>query len=196
MEFIKKYLSLDSTMNEAKRYVLSDFNEELWDTEKPILFQAQTQTNGRGQYGKVWASPAGAGLYLSLLSSLRIPEENFAAYEATQIVLDSLKRRLRECSYKDFNMFSIKPINDIYWNGKKLAGILIERFTHNEKNFNVVGIGLNLFKSAYKVKEGNVSAAKAEPVALEEICGKEKTELFAKKIIESLYSDFEKKYFS
>ena len=183
-------------MNEAKRYVISDFNKEAWDTKKPILFQAQTQSNGRGQHGKAWASPAGAGLYISLLSSLRIPEESFAAYEATQIVLESLKRTLRECSYNDLNMFSIKPINDIYWNGKKLAGILIERFAHNDKSFNVIGIGLNLYKSSYQIKEGNVSAAKAEPVALEEICGKEKTELFEKKIIGNIYSDFEKKYFS
>ncbi len=196
MEFIKKYQSLDSTMNEAKRYVISDFNKEAWDTKKPVLFQAQTQSNGRGQHGKSWASPTGAGLYISLLSSLRIPEENFAAYEATQIVLESMKRTLKECSYSDFNMFSIKPINDIYWNGKKLAGILIERFAHNNKSFNVIGVGLNLFKSSYQIKEENISIAKAEPVALEEICGKEKTDIFEKNIVENIYADFENKYFS
>ena len=114
MEYFKVFESLDSTMNEAKRYVLADFNNEGWDLKKPILFQAKSQTSGRGQHGKAWASPVGAGFYLSLLSSLRIPEENFAAYEATQIVLGAMKKTLQSLSINDFNMFSIKPINDIY----------------------------------------------------------------------------------
>ena len=196
MEYFKRFESTDSTMNEAKRYVLTNFNSESWNKRQPILFQAESQTQGRGQHGKSWSSPSGAGLYISLLSSMRIPEENLAAFEATQIVLESIKSVLKEQSFNDLKMFSIKPINDIYWNNKKLAGILIERFSHQGIEYNVIGIGINLYKTNYQLKEPNVAPPKAEPIALEEICGRPKTESCKNLILNKIYDNFQTQYFS
>ncbi|HEY0791388.1 MAG TPA: biotin--[acetyl-CoA-carboxylase] ligase [Chthoniobacterales bacterium] len=97
---------------------------------------AESQTAGRGQHGRRWVSPPGAGLWFSVLlrSRIRQPEHHLilqAAALATAEVLDVfLEPRA-----------VVKPPNDLYVNGAKLAGFLLEAATGG---YEVLGFGVNV----------------------------------------------------
>jgi BirA family transcriptional regulator, biotin operon repressor / biotin---[acetyl-CoA-carboxylase] ligase len=102
-----------------------------------IVFFAQQQTAGRGTQGRQWISRANAGLWFSILLRSQLPLEQcplliqMAAIAAAETVeLWSPKPVI------------IKPPNDLYLNGGKLGGILLE--TSNGWNFQVLGIGMNV----------------------------------------------------
>ncbi len=152
------YQSLDSTQNQAKRLI-----DEAQITN-PIYIVAGEQTAGRGQYGKSWASPAGAGIYMSVVAfkadGSMINEEFVATY--TTQVAEQLIACLHEIYQADYY---IKPINDVYYNGAKLAGILVELY----KGHIIIGLGINLRNVPRTLKESLVDQPKAPPISLEEI---------------------------
>lgn len=104
------------------------------------LVTADSQTAGRGRRGRNWSSPAGKGLYLSLI--LRpgpkldtVARLNFAACLAGVRVIHELTGL--ECH--------TKWPNDILLRGRKIGGLLSEADVQNGKlNFVVVGLGLNV----------------------------------------------------
>ena len=95
---------------------------------------ALEQTAGRGQQGRSWQCPPGAGVLLSVAvfppAALARPAvlTAWAAVAVCDVVQQLTGFAAR-----------IKWPNDVYLNHKKVAGILIER-----GNATVVGIGLNL----------------------------------------------------
>jgi BirA family biotin operon repressor/biotin-[acetyl-CoA-carboxylase] ligase len=96
---------------------------------------AKTQTNGRGRKGNLWYSPPGKGLYLSV----KLPKEIFK--NILNLGTISLVSGYAVSETVDSYTFSkIKWPNDVYINGKKVSGILIEA---NSKSL-VIGIGVNL----------------------------------------------------
>lgn len=106
---------------------------------------ADFQTAGRGQVGNVWESERGKNLTFSLLlypQALPIKQQFFIS----QISALSVKETLD--SYTDG--ITIKWPNDIYWNDKKICGMLIENDLsgHNLLR-SIIGIGLNLNQSAF-----------------------------------------------
>ncbi len=99
---------------------------------------AETQTRGRGQFGRVWDSRPGLGLWFSLL--LR-PHWAAADYpQMTPLIAVAVVRALRSA---EGIAGRIKPPNDIYVGGRKLAGILSEARAGRDA-FVVVGIGVNV----------------------------------------------------
>jgi BirA family transcriptional regulator, biotin operon repressor / biotin---[acetyl-CoA-carboxylase] ligase len=100
------------------------------------LFLAETQTAGRGRHGRSWFSPAGSGLWFSLLvEGSRLPEPQCL----TLLVGVALRRALAKyCSSAP----KIKWPNDIEVLGHKLAGVLVE--AELSSSLLVVGIGVNL----------------------------------------------------
>jgi BirA family biotin operon repressor/biotin-[acetyl-CoA-carboxylase] ligase len=104
-------------------------------TEGLAVF-AESQTAGRGQHGRRWVSPLGAGLWFSVLLRSNIPRLEHplilqAAALATAEALDPYLR-LRA---------TLKPPNDLYLDGAKLAGFLLES---NTGRYEVLGFGLNV----------------------------------------------------
>jgi len=101
---------------------------------------ADSQTAGKGRSGKRWESPAGMGLWISFLvrSESQVPATlvpilvGLAATRALERLCPSLRP-------------GIKWPNDIYCQGRKLAGILIESPAIGEML--VLGIGINLNNS-------------------------------------------------
>lgn len=154
------YESIDSTQNQAKRLIDSA------EIKSPSYIVAEEQSAGRGQYGKSWASPKGAGLYVSFVmaegSGLVAEglEEFVQTY--TQEVAVKLIQALNDFYKADYY---IKPINDIYYDGAKLAGILVEIY----KGYVIIGIGLNLKDQTRQIKEALVEKPKAPPISLEQI---------------------------
>lgn len=100
---------------------------------------ADAQTQGRGRQGRVWHSPPGENLYVSVvlrpkLPMQKLPPLTICAGLAVCEVVNSLGVEA-----------SIKWPNDVYVGDRKLAGILTEMSTrsHGEGHV-VIGIGLNV----------------------------------------------------
>ncbi|WP_419174509.1 biotin--[acetyl-CoA-carboxylase] ligase [Desulfosediminicola sp.] len=101
-----------------------------------------TQTKGRGRLGKVWQSPAGKGLYTSVILRPVLKAEDFPylTFVAGLAVADAIKQ-----------LYNLQPglkwPNDIYFFMKKCGGILSESSALTVDpscRFAVVGIGLNV----------------------------------------------------
>ena len=96
------------------------------------VVMAESQTAGRGRYGRTWQSPKG-NLYMSLVVP-DLGKDNYVFPFLTAVaVADSLP------GYD----VSLKWPNDVLLSGKKLAGILIEKADDKL----VVGIGVNVVTS-------------------------------------------------
>ncbi len=190
-------------MNEAKR-LIKESSE--YKPGSIICISADFQSQGRGQHGKSWASPRGAGLYVSLVSDLKIPAEN-SSILATELCIRSLKEGLKRVSQQSLKEstekaaiepspeFKLKPLNDIYVNNCKLAGILLERFFFKDTEYHTVGIGINLYKSSYQLKESSLDIPKAMPISLEEITSINITQNLAKSLLNDLSENFSKYFY-
>lgn len=125
------YDTLDSTSTEARR--------RAGQVTVPAVFLADAQTKGRGRLGRSFFSPAKTGLYLSLLLERSDPVSDVGLTAAAAV---AARRAIRRVTGKTVE---IKWVNDLYADGKKLAGILCESFCVGEKRFAVVGVGINLY---------------------------------------------------
>ena len=104
-----------------------------------LLVVAERQTDGRGTKGRSFSSQKG-GVYLSLLSFYK----EFPASNAFQIMQGAAAAVCETLA-----VFGLKPkikwANDVYVNGKKICGILIENALKGKYiASSVVGIGLNV----------------------------------------------------
>ena len=99
---------------------------------------AREQTQGKGQYGRVWCSQKDG----SVLFSIR---QNFDAScdlsGLSLVVALAIVKSLEEAC--TIERLSIKWPNDIYFGDKKLSGILLENQLHGDKQSVVIGVGVN-----------------------------------------------------
>lgn len=102
------------------------------------------QTGGKGRLGRSFFSPKGSGLYISML--LR-PEgtvmDNLMLTAQSAVAVYRAIRKV--CGVE----LSIKWVNDLYYKGHKVCGILSEGQTSMESGrmeFVIVGIGINLYE--------------------------------------------------
>lgn len=100
------------------------------------IILANSQTKGRGRYDREWSSPVG-NIYLSLILQFQNPV-NLTDYSflSACVIGDALKSFGIKVQYK-------WP-NDIIFQDKKLAGILLQNRKINNVENLVIGIGLNL----------------------------------------------------
>jgi len=127
---------VESTNNEARRFALDGVTEDL-------LIASDYQTKGRGRRGREFYSPKGTGLYMSFLVHPRT--EISKATKITCMAAVAVCRAIKEVTGIDV---SIKWVNDIFLEGKKIAGILTEGFTSMEDgslSYVIVGIGINIY---------------------------------------------------
>lgn len=103
-----------------------------------ILIVAYQQTRGRGREGRDWWSPAGAGLYASLLVEVA---SNAQVQTLPLAVGVGLCTALGEAGVE----CGLKWPNDLVVDGRKLGGMLIEVITPGEgAAVAIVGFGINL----------------------------------------------------
>ncbi len=98
---------------------------------------ANSQTRGKGRRGKSWISLKGKGLYMSILFGK--PENTDCLKLLSIASATAVVRVLRRFK----SGFYLKWPNDVYINGKKVAGILPEILRDRV----VLGIGINLYHS-------------------------------------------------
>jgi BirA family biotin operon repressor/biotin-[acetyl-CoA-carboxylase] ligase len=102
---------------------------------------AEYQTAGKGRRGRTWVSPFGHNIYLSLLWRF---QDGPAAIAGLSLAIGvAVIRALRQAGITEVGL---KWPNDIYWRGRKLAGILIEVSGESSGPCHaVIGLGLNLY---------------------------------------------------
>lgn len=109
------------------------------------LVLAERQTAGRGRRGRVWASPAGLGLYASFV--LR-PEAPGPAYGAALQLAAGVAVAEAVAVWLPRPPELLWP-NDCLADGAKLAGVLVEAESDgNGLDFLVCGIGVNVNQRA------------------------------------------------
>ena len=108
--------------------------------EAGTLVIADHQSAGRGRSGAKWISSSGTGLWLTLLER---PSDTSG--------LDVLSLRIGLRTARALDRFAAEPVrlkwpNDLFVEGKKLGGILIEaRWRDQKLEWVAIGIGVNVF---------------------------------------------------
>ena len=123
---------------------LGSTNQHLLD--KAALLQkghscfAEYQTAGRGRRGKKWVSPYGSHLYTSTYWSL---DAGIQAASGLSLVIGiAVARTLTDLGIVNTQL---KWPNDVYVDGKKIAGVLVEIIaTAGGECHLVIGLGLNV----------------------------------------------------
>ncbi len=111
-----------------------------------FVLQTDFQTKGKGQAGNFWESEANKNLLFSmaLFPEFLPPADQFLISKAISIGLVEALNHFHPG-------FEIKWPNDIYYQDKKVAGILIETaIMGNHLKHAIVGIGLNVNQTEFK----------------------------------------------
>jgi BirA family transcriptional regulator, biotin operon repressor / biotin---[acetyl-CoA-carboxylase] ligase len=152
---------IDSTNSELMRRARAGRTE-------PTLLVAEQQTAGRGRMGRGWLSSAGDSLTFSLGVCL-----SPASWEGLSLAVGASVAQ--SLSPADGQQIQLKWPNDLWWQGRKLAGILIETAaplapsvaaSASRERFAVIGIGINVKAGRFGAKEKNLSNS---PAWLQEI---------------------------
>ena len=149
---------VDSTNLYAKREADALFGAS--PSPDMVVVSADEQTAGRGQRGTVWNSAVGTNLLFSLLvrpACLPVAE----SYSLSVVAALALHSAMQS--------FGLDPLikwpNDIYCEGGKLAGILVESdFQGAHVSQAIVGIGLN-------VNQKDFEAMSRKPISMSMIAG-------------------------
>jgi BirA family transcriptional regulator, biotin operon repressor / biotin---[acetyl-CoA-carboxylase] ligase len=116
--------------------------------EAPFIVLAESQQKGKATKGRSWHSPSG-GFYFTLVMELdfNLLEIDIVKFsqESCLLVVEVLKEIL-EKEYLDLKNLKVKPINDLYYNEAKLAGVLLESLNKNKNSILLIGIGMNIRK--------------------------------------------------
>ncbi len=138
-EKIKNYKALSSTNSKAKE--LAKKGADPW-----TIIAAEKQTGGYGRKKAAWSSPKG-GLYFSVI----LPKSNIDDLQTLTVLAAFI------CAKTIKDNFNLEPFiklpNDVWINGKKVAGILTENIIglpsakgptgSGNIKVSVMGIGLN-----------------------------------------------------
>lgn len=140
---IKKYLD-----GEHKIIVLDEVSstnlvaKEMASYEKEgTVVIAKRQLNGRGRMGRTFSSNSEGGLYMSIILK---PTNVVESTNITVLCAVAVYEAILEACGKES---SIKWVNDIFLNNKKICGILTEGAINIENSmldYAVCGIGINL----------------------------------------------------
>ena len=146
----------DSTNNECRRLAATG------NISHGTLLYTSYQTAGRGQGSHVWESRKGQNLLFTLyLTPVFLPaNQQFFLSEiaslATAQTLDSIHKG-----------FCVKWPNDVYYQEKKIAGMLLESVIHGTHLANtLIGIGININQNHFESDAPN-------PISLKQLTGKD-----------------------
>lgn len=130
---------IDSTNSEALRIANSGANGD-------FVILSKTQTGGRGTKGRDWNSLEG-NLHTSILlqTEFDIKQNSQLPFLVANVVFETINHFSKQSGIK-LNV-QLKWPNDILIDSKKVAGILLESISLKEKNYVIIGIGVNIKKT-------------------------------------------------
>lgn len=141
--------SLDSTNAELLRRARS--------AGGPVtLLAAVEQTAGRGRAGRRWVTLPGASLAFSLGLALKPTDWSGLSLVVGVALAQALPPGVR-----------LKWPNDLWWQGRKLGGILIETAIAPHGRYAVIGVGLNLATPALPP---DAPLQAIPPTGLDDVC--------------------------
>ena len=140
---------IDSTNNWAREYAGSRCWMDKGTDPDGTLFVAEKQTVGKGRQGRIWTSPPGENIYMSLL--LWKPEiKTVSASRLTLVMGLSVAQGIEMLTGRKAG---IKWPNDVVYSGKKICGILTEMKIQNGKPEHiVVGVGINCNQTEFSTE--------------------------------------------
>ena len=132
---VEYFSVIDSTMNYINNLVNSK-------KSLPDLVIADYQTDGVGRVGRKFYSPASTGLYFTVV----FPDTYFPEGDVTPRVALAV----RDAIFSVFEIScSIKWVNDLYFNERKVCGILCRKLP----GYISIGIGVNVEEPKYIPEE-------------------------------------------
>ena len=112
---------------------------------QPTLLVAQTQTAGRGRLGRQWhsasAQQTGQSLTFSIGRALPMRDWSGLSLAVGVCIAQCLEPRTDAAKAA---LIGLKWPNDLWWQERKLAGILIETMACGPDLYVVVGVGVNI----------------------------------------------------
>jgi BirA family biotin operon repressor/biotin-[acetyl-CoA-carboxylase] ligase len=131
-------LEIHDQIDSTNRYLVK---RSLLNALSGSICFAEYQTAGKGRRGRQWISPYGCNIYLSVLWRF---QQGPAAISGLSLAIGSAV--IRALKQHQINDIGLKWPNDIYSQGKKLGGILVEVSGETDGPCSaVIGLGLNLF---------------------------------------------------
>jgi BirA family biotin operon repressor/biotin-[acetyl-CoA-carboxylase] ligase len=123
---------VDSTQKHARR-IFDSVEKDKW-----YIVSTEEQTDGVGQFSRIWASPPLVNIYVTYI----VPwiSDSYSNVNLYQVSAASISQTLETLGFTP----TIKWANDIRLNEKKVAGILCETFSGTEGDTTLIGIGLNV----------------------------------------------------
>ena len=106
--------------------------------DEGLVVLADRQTAGRGRLGRSWASPSGAGIYVSVVLRPTAAAARLVTIAAGVAVTDGIASATGLSTH-------VKWPNDVHVSGRKLAGILAEGAASHV----VLGLGINVQPASY-----------------------------------------------
>jgi len=127
---------LSDKLESTNGYALNHIEQLLPHT----IISCEWQTAGRGRFGRKWLSTLATDLTLSLVYHFPLTVDLAVIPLVIAVALNRL--------LKNYGLANqIKWPNDIYSQGTKIAGILVENIIRNQINHTVIGIGYdNIYK--------------------------------------------------
>ena len=138
---------------------------------------AKKQTDGRGKRESVWISNEGAALF-----SFAVADKNSELNEKITIFAGYIVYKILKNYIKSNEKLTFKWPNDIYYENKKICGILCEKVREHI----IVGIGINVNNTDFGV-------FREKAISLVEITGKIHS---VQNIIEEVVLAFENEFYS
>ncbi len=139
---------IDSTQKEIWR--MADKN-----IKNGTLIIAGTQTDGVGTHGRKWYTDISNNIAFSfyLDANCNINKFKNITVEIAEILVDIMKSKY------NINL-DINPPNDLFYNGKKVGGILTESKVIGEiVRFFVIGIGINTSQTEFNKNLKNIATS-------------------------------------
>lgn len=167
------YKKIDSTQTEIWRLIKNN------NIQNGTLIMADIQTNGKGTHGRIWHTDEGKNIAFSF----------FVETNCKPSLLDGITIEIASILIKIFKEkyninLKIKEPNDIFYNDKKIGGILTESKVNSEIiKFLVIGIGLNTNQMKFSKDIQNIATSVKKEFNIE---------INNKEIIEEFCYEFEK----
>ncbi len=130
-----KVITLDNCES-TNTYLKSQY--QILKEFSPVLVTSNQQTAGRGRDTRTWVSSRGKGLYSTF--GFRLNSTDNVHLLPLTVGISVIKTLHTLCDITG----TLKWPNDILFNRKKLAGILIENIFSQNEIFCIAGIGINL----------------------------------------------------
>ena len=128
---------------------------------QPCLLVAEHQSAGRGRMGRGWQSQAGASLTFSLATPLAPADWSGLSLAVGVALAEAL-----EPGDADSPLIGLKWPNDLWFDERKLGGVLIETASVGTSRIAVIGVGLNVWPlDAPAMTSGHASVSEFDPRA-------------------------------